>query len=205
PFSPPSFTAGDIGVGPPLKKIPEISTETTEKLSIKSIRSLKKASNGNLQKYAAIDDGPVVDFAEKKHSDRSIRVSNDKKFQEEEGKSEWSGIDKDLLRKLMIKHPMGMPGRWDAIAEGFKGKHKEETIITRAKEMGSRKGSDRDSYEKFLKARKPVDKQAVLDEGEGEMNGEIGILDQSESEWSAAEDLALLNALKAFPKKVVMR
>ncbi|GFP92381.1 Dnaj homolog subfamily c member 2 [Phtheirospermum japonicum] len=208
PFAPPSLTAGDIsvGVGPPLKEIPEISTETTEKLSRKSIRSLKKASDGNLQKYTAIDDGPVVDFAEKNQSDKSIRVSNDKKFEEEEeGKSEWSEIDEDLLRKLMTKHPVGMPGRWDAIAEGFKGKHKVETIITRAKEMGSRKGSDRDSYEKFLKARKPVDKRAVLDEGEGEMNGEIGILDQSESEWSAAEDLALLNALKAFPKEVAMR
>ncbi|GFP79718.1 DNA replication licensing factor mcm7 [Phtheirospermum japonicum] len=71
-FAPTSLTAGDIsvGVGPPLKKIPEISTETIEKLSRKSIRSLKKASDGNLQKYTAIDDGPVVDFAEKMHSDR---------------------------------------------------------------------------------------------------------------------------------------
>ncbi|GFP98859.1 hypothetical protein PHJA_002029800, partial [Phtheirospermum japonicum] len=207
PFAPPSLTAGDIsvGVGPPLKKTPEISTETNEKLSRKSIRSLKKASDGNLQKYAAIDDGPVVDFAEKNHSDRSIRVSNDKKFEEEEGISEWSEIDEDLLRNLMAKHSVGMPGRWDAIAKGFKGKHKVETIITRVKEMGSRKGSDRDSYEKFLKARKPVDKRAVLDEREGEMNGEIGILDQSETECSAAEDLALLNALKAFLKEVAMR
>ncbi|KAL3642343.1 hypothetical protein CASFOL_013158 [Castilleja foliolosa] len=207
PFAPPSLTAGDIsvGVGPPLKEIPEISAETNEKFNRKSIRSNRKGSDGNLQKYSAIDDVPIADFAEKNQSGRSIRVSNAKKLEEDEGKSEWSEIDEDLLRKLMMKHPVGMPGRWDAIAEGFKGKHKVETIITRSKDMGSRKGSDRDSYEKFLKARKPVDKRVVLDEGEGEMNGAIGVSDQSESEWSSAEDLALLNALKAFPKEVAMR
>ncbi|KAL6581120.1 hypothetical protein OROMI_007043 [Orobanche minor] len=143
----------------------------------------------------------------KDQSNRCNRVSNESKSEqeEEEEQSEWSEIDEELLRKLMGKHPVGMPGRWDAIAEGFKGKHKVETVITNAKQVGVRKAGDQDSYEKFLRSRKPVDKRVVLDEGGNEMNGEIGILNQNESQWSSAEDLALLNALKAFTNDVGMR
>ncbi|KAL2247295.1 UNVERIFIED_CONTAM: Transcription factor MAMYB [Sesamum indicum] len=48
-------------------------------------------------------------------------------------------------------------------------------MIRKAKEMGERKVSDQDSYRR------------------------------KESTWSPAEDLALLNVLKAFPKDVAMR
>ncbi|KAL6583790.1 hypothetical protein OROMI_003079 [Orobanche minor] len=209
PLAPPHLTAGDIrvGLGPPLKEPLGNLTEGNEVFSRKSIRAPKKKSDVNLQKSTGIDDGFVSDFPEKDQSDRSNRVSNESKSEqeEEEEQSEWSEIDEELLRKLMGKHPVGMPGRWDAIAEGFKGKHKVETVITKAKQVGVRKAGDQDSYEKFLRSRKPVDKRVVLDEGGNEMNGEIGILNQNESQWSSAEDLALLNALKAFTKDVGMR
>ncbi|KAL6524706.1 hypothetical protein OROHE_015988 [Orobanche hederae] len=196
-----------VGLGPPLKEIPENLTEGNEVFSRKSIRAAKKKSDVNLQTPTGIDDGFVSDFPEKDQSNRCNRVSNESKSEqeEEEEQSEWSEIDEELLRKLMGKHPVGMPGRWDAIAEGFKGKHKVETVITNAKQVGVRKAGDQDSYEKFLRSRKPVEKRVVLDEGGNEMNGEIGILNQNESQWSSAEDLALLNALKAFTNDVGMR
>ncbi|KAG8374632.1 hypothetical protein BUALT_Bualt10G0016200 [Buddleja alternifolia] len=130
---------------------------------------------------------------------------SEKKYEEER---EWSEVDEELLRKLMAKHPVGKPGRWEAIAEGFKGKYKVESVIAKSKELRERKVSDQDSYKKFLKDRKAVDKR-VLDEGEIENNA-VGMTQndeegKKESEWSGAEDLALLSALKAFPKDVAMR
>ncbi|CAA0826702.1 Duplicated homeodomain-like superfamily protein [Striga hermonthica] len=202
PFAPPRLTAGDIrvGLGPPLEEIPDVpppASESDERpISRKSSRSQRKSppeTSPDLQKSTAIR----VDPAEKS------RIRHDKpdenKSGEDDEENDWDETDEELLRKMMAKHPVGMPGRWEAIAEGFKGKHKVETVIAKAKETGSRKSGDRDSYEKFLKARKPVDKR-VLDEGIGNLTGT-----QNGGEWTSAEDLALLNALKAFPKDVGMR
>ncbi|CAI0549667.1 unnamed protein product [Linum tenue] len=64
--------------------------------------------------------------------------------------------------------------------------------------MGEKKSDDSDSYAKFLKNRKPVDARveaAEMDEGGG----------MAAVTWSSGEDIALLNALKAFPKDVAMR
>ncbi|PIN19273.1 hypothetical protein CDL12_08047 [Handroanthus impetiginosus] len=213
PFAPPSLTAGDIrvGLGPPLKESPKISTETPAKFNQKSTRTLKKTSEDAPRFDRYVEKSTTIDrsFFEsaENQSNRFNASSTENKF---EVKSEWNEADEELLRKLMGKHPVGKPGRWEAIAEGFKGKHKVETIISKAKEMGGMKVSDQDSYKKFLKDRKPVDKR-VLDEGENEPNSELGMADQNLEEgrkeigWSAVEDLALLNALKAFPKDVAMR
>ncbi|KAK4420303.1 Transcription factor MAMYB [Sesamum alatum] len=213
PFAPPSLTAGDIrvGLGPPLKESPTIAIETTEKFNRKSMKTRKKPSeeavrsDGVLEK-STTTNGPLVDLADNESNRFDESLSENKSVEQ----SEWSEVDEDLLRKLMGKHPVGKPGRWEAIAEGFKGKHKVEAVIRKAKEMGERKVSDQDSYSKFLKDRKPVDKR-LLDNGGNEANAEIGIENQNveegrkESTWSAAEDLALLNALKVFPKDVAMR
>lgn len=182
PFAPPSLTAGDIsvGVGPPLKEIP---VETNEKPSRKSTKAVKKDAEVHSN---AIDASPHVDLP-KQRSNRS----NSNETLIEAKSEEWGEADDELLKKLMGKHPVGKPGRWEAIAEGFKGKHKVESVIAKAKHIGDKKGSDQDSYTKFLKDR---EKRHHLDE-EG----------RKESGWSAAEDLALLNALKAFPKEVAMR
>ncbi|KZV13553.1 dnaJsubfamily C member 2-like [Dorcoceras hygrometricum] len=51
----------------------------------------------------------------------------------------------------MGKHPVGQPGRWEAIAKGFKGKRTVESVIMKAKEMGVKKATDQDSFDKFLK------------------------------------------------------
>lgn len=98
-----------------------------------------------------------------------------------------------------MRHPPGKPRRWEIIAEAFNGRHRVESVIKKAKELADRKMSDKDSYAEFLKNRKPLDKRidGNLDEGAGEV--------KQESEWSSGEDIALLNALKAFPKDVPMR
>ncbi|XP_051140713.1 transcription factor MAMYB [Andrographis paniculata] len=214
PFAPPSLTAGDVrvGLGPPLEEeSPSNSIESTEKSARRSTKTRKKVSDDSegFSEKLTIIDGANVDSAINE-SKRSSKAPIATKFEEE---SEWSEADDELLRKFMAKHPVGKPGRWEAIAEGFKGKFNVDTIISKAKEIGERKMSDhQDSFKKFLKDRKPVDKR-VLDESGNEMNPETSSPNQnSNSEagkkeigWSSAEDLALLNALKTFPKDVTMR
>lgn len=199
PFAPTSLTAGDIrvGVGPPLKEIPASPIEINEKPSRKSTKALKKASedtDAHLEKSNAVD-ASHVDSTKKQASISDVPSLIVVKPEE------WVEADDDLLKKLMGKHPVGKPGRWEAIAEGFKGKHKVETVMAKAKQVGEKKASDRDAFDKFLKDRKPVDKRC-LDEEEGGLNVEEG---RKEGGWTPAEDLALLNALKAFPKEAAMR
>lgn len=101
-----------------------------------------------------------------------------------------------------MKHPAGKPRRWEIIAEAFNGRHRVDSVIKKAKDLADRKMDDKDSYAQFLKNRKPLDKRidGNLTEGAAK-NSEI----KQESEWSSGEDLALLNALKAFPKDVSRR
>ncbi|GER56817.1 duplicated homeodomain-like superfamily protein [Striga asiatica] len=204
PFAPPRLTAGDIrvGLGPLLEEIPDGAPSASDSderpISRKSTRSQRKAPPETAPDPDPQKSTPIrVDPAEK--SRIRPQKPDENKSGEEDEENDWDETDEELLKKLMAKHPVGMPGRWEAIAEGFKGKHKVETVIVKAKETGSRKSGDQNSYEKFLKARKPVDKR-FLDEGIGNLAGT-----QNGGEWTSAEDLALLNALKAFPKDVVMR
>ncbi|CAN1123681.1 Transcription factor MAMYB [Linum perenne] len=96
----------------------------------------------------------------------------------------------------MAKNPVGKPRRWEVIAEAFNGRHKMDSVIKAAKEMGGKKSDDGDSYAKFLKNRKPVDTRVdEAAEVDGAENGST----------SSGEDIALLNALKVFPKDVAMR
>ncbi|KAH7514347.1 hypothetical protein FEM48_Zijuj11G0079500 [Ziziphus jujuba var. spinosa] len=87
-----------------------------------------------------------------------------------------------MLKKQLLKHPVGKARRLEVIAEAFQGRHKK---------------------------RKPVDKR-IEDVGNGGnlMAENGGIRKVSEGGdgggdgWSSGEDIALLNALKAFPKDV---
>ncbi|KAF3431730.1 hypothetical protein FNV43_RR26465 [Rhamnella rubrinervis] len=107
------------------------------------------------------------------------------------------------LREEKKKEVLGKPRRWEVIAEAFGGRFKVETVIKKAKESGEKKLGDADSYAQFLKKRKPVDKR-IEDENE-ESNGGLLMAENGGVSWSSAEDIALLNALKAFPKDVSMR
>ncbi|KZV45962.1 dnaJsubfamily C member 2-like [Dorcoceras hygrometricum] len=210
PFAPPSLTAGDIrvGLGPIIEDAPDLVVDTDEKVSRRSSKPTRKPCedpvrfDGIFDKSAGVNGfGSSLDL-DKKEGD-SCQSLVEEKFEE----GEWTNTDEDVLRKLMGKHPVGQPGRWEAIAKGFKGKRTVESVIVKAKEMGVKKATDQDSFDKFLKDRKPVDKR-VLDEAG---DGGVGVVHKNvqegmkESGWSAGEDLALLNALKTFPKDAPLR
>lgn len=129
----------------------------------------------------------------------SATARESKKGEEEEQweEKEWTEEEMEVLKKQLAKNPIGKPRRWEAIAEAFRGRHKVESVIKMAKESGERKLSDADSYSEFLKRRKPVDKRIIEENQGADSNGGIT--------WSSGEDIALLNALKAFPKEAPMR
>ncbi|KAG4206336.1 hypothetical protein ERO13_A03G002800v2 [Gossypium hirsutum] len=197
PFAPPSLTGGDIrvGVGPtipdPIEQDPQPETESKKKSSQKRSKPDKidepignpgeLAGNGN-----GFSDSKVKSKESKKKEDLGSNFDG-------EGK-EWSETEIEILKKQMVKNPVGKPGRWEAIASAFKGKYKTDSVIKKAKELGEKKIDDSDSYAQFLKNRKPVDTR-INDENEAVIK----------ANWNSGEDVALLNALKTFPKDVTMR
>lgn len=213
PFAPLPLTAGDIRVGrgsplPEPTKKTEVSDEVSKRNSKRSVKSTRKqdgSENGS--------GSTRPDYGWEAVEQNGISVNGNgsvTKFDKGEGKVvfeevQWDEGDDELLKKLMGKHPVGKPGRWEAITEGFKGRHSVESVIKRSKELGAKKVSDEDSYKKFLKDRKPVDRR--IDGGnESNVRGLQSVEEKGESSgWSAGEDLALLNALKAFPKDIAMR
>ncbi|KAM3397086.1 transcription factor MAMYB [Capsicum galapagoense] len=216
PFAPISVTAGDIrvGLGPPIHdpvKEDLSDTEDTKKSNRRSNRPIKK----NLD-----FDPVVVDPNPEKingSGPNSKKINGSIGVLEKSnglvgnlgksgggGEGLWSEGDEELLRKVMGKNPVGKPGRWEAIAEGFNGRYKVESVIKKAKELGEKKVSDEDSYQRFLKDRKAVDKR--VEEGGNERDfANVEVKKVVENGWSSGEDLALLNALKTFPKEVAMR
>ncbi|WCJ20701.1 hypothetical protein M5689_002917 [Euphorbia peplus] len=198
PFAPSHITGGDIRVGKgpifePIEEQPEISTEKrgTRKRS-KPVRSDETVVN------------PIVSV------ERTNGVSKNEKKDEVLEEKEWTAEDLEILKKQMVKNPVGKPKRWEVIAEVFKGRHRVENVIKKAKEMGEKKLDDSDSYAEFLKKRKPMDSTRVA----GTESESIGVKKDNDNDnescnggigWSSTEDIALLNALKAFPKDVAMR
>lgn len=143
-------------------------------------------------------EGLGVDYKEK---DKGVLGSDGKVDEVLAEEREWTEEDLGLLRKQIVKNPVGKPRRWEVIAEAFKGRHSVESVINKAKSLGKEKPADSDSYSKFLKDRKPMDKRVEGGNDElanKESGGEV-------ISWSSAEDIALLNALKTFPKEVAMR
>ncbi|XP_049376957.1 transcription factor MAMYB [Solanum stenotomum] len=207
PFAPSSVTGGDIrvGLGEPIQDPPKDDLSDTEPDTKKSNRRSNRPTKKN------VDFEPVLathydlkpektngSVANSKNSNGSV-ANLEKKV----GDGVWNEGDEELLRKMMGKHPVGKPGRWEAIADGFNGRYRVESVIKKSKELGEKKMSDGDSYQRFLKDRKTVDKRS---EGGNEADFKnVEAKNAVESGWSSGEDLALLNALKTFPKEVAMR
>ncbi|KAG6509123.1 hypothetical protein ZIOFF_034514 [Zingiber officinale] len=132
------------------------------------------------------------------------------KSEQNEEEKEWTVEDYELLKRQISKHPVGEPRRWERIAEAFRGQHGLDSVITTAKSLSEKRPASGDSYQQFLKQRKPVDKRVVA--AELELPLQVGENGDSTKEngggaekWSSGEDIALLNALKTFPKDVSMR
>ncbi|KAJ8556518.1 hypothetical protein K7X08_032270 [Anisodus acutangulus] len=203
PFAPISVTAGDIrvGIGSPIQNPPKDDLSDTEPDSKKSTRRSNRPTKKNVD-----FEPPLATHYDPNPEKINGSVVNSKNSNGSVGKlgeSVWNEGDEELLRKMMGKNPVGKPGRWESIAEGFNGRFKAESVIKKAKELGEKKMSDEDSYLRFLKDRKPMDKRSESgNEGDHFENVEAKKAVES---WSSGEDLALLNALKTFPKEVAMR
>lgn len=207
PFAPLYLTGGDIRVGQ--GRIVEFHPETEP---IDSEESKKKAPNKRNRGKRSDLEGITANgsFDSGKNSENPGNLEEKSKgFLSLGGnvngvvieEREWTEDDLGLLRKQIMKHPVGKPRRWEVIAEAFNNRHSVESVINKGKSLGKEKPVDSDSYSKFLKDRKPVDKR--LEGGDGVLVGKES--DGEVMNWSSGEDIALLNALKAFPKDVAMR
>ncbi|XP_057512939.1 transcription factor MAMYB [Actinidia eriantha] len=213
PLAPSSLTGGDIrvGAGKALDPPPENAAADLDDLKKKTPN---RRSRARKLEELGLNSDPIPTVVERPEKVENSRNSTQFKgnFSEESviegGEREWSEGDVEMLKKLLVKHPVGKPRRWEAIAEAFQGRHGVESVIKTAKSMSEKKMSGEDSFARFLKDRKPVDKRAddggdgggMVEEGREEVMKENGGVS-----WSAGEDIALLNALKSFPKDVTMR
>ncbi|XP_074264713.1 transcription factor MAMYB-like [Silene latifolia] len=190
PFAPLSLTAGDIRVGQGTTMEFPTQIESIDEDESKK-KPINKRNRGKRSDLSEVNSNGSFDFV--KNSENSgLIVENKRNGGVVMEEKEWSEEDLGLLRKQLVKNPIGKSRRWEVISEVFKGRHSVESVINKAKSLGKEKPDDSDSYSKFLKDRKPVDKR--LEEG----NEEVVV-------WSSGEDIALLNALKTFPKEVAMR
>ncbi|ERN16835.1 hypothetical protein AMTRI_Chr02g264250 [Amborella trichopoda] len=196
PFAPISVTGGDIrvGVGELLEEEPDHQEVVESKRKPATIRAKSRRSEpaaADFQSFSSSSNGN-----QEKMTNVSEKLGDNGDQKENQCEKEWNDSDLDLLRKQMAKHPPGKPGRWDLIAQAFNGKHGLESIIKMAKSLSEKKPGGSDSYAQFLKQRKPLDDRVSDTERKEESENAV---------WSSGEDIALLNALKAFPKETPMR
>ncbi|KAA0038532.1 dnaJ-like protein subfamily C member 2 [Cucumis melo var. makuwa] len=199
PFAPISLTGGDIRVGRgPILEIPDEELEAEDDSKKKPVQKRSKARRSN-------DEIAVASIVVAEKSSAKIDNRNGVGHQSNKNgvdfaieEAEWDDAELGFLKKQLAKHPVGKPRRWEIIAEAFGGRHKVENVIKMAKEMGEKKLGDEDSYAQFLKNRKPMDKRIENVNEEAPTAAVAG-------GWSSGEDIALLNALKAFPKDSAMR
>ncbi|XP_062028388.1 transcription factor MAMYB [Rosa rugosa] len=205
PFAPPSVTGGDIRVGQgPIVDFPEVSGEVEDESKKRVSQKRQKPRRSD---DSGVESAPVAGMGngyvrEERKSEALGGSGNGVRAFEEE--RDWVEEDVEILKKQLVKNPVGKPRRWEVIAEAFGGRHKVESVIKKAKELGEKKVSDSDSYAEFLKKRKPNEKK--IESESQEMGEESNAEGKSGGvSWAATEDIALLNALKAFPKDVSMR
>lgn len=200
PFAPISLTGGDVRVGQGhIVQFPD-----QERIAAADDDAKKRGSQrrSKIRRSEELPAPAVVPVVAVSNGGASEKIANGNGVTAVEEEKEWREEDIAILKKQMAKNPVGKPRRWEVIAEAFGGRHKAESVIKKAKELGEKRVDDSESYAEFLKKRKAVDKRAV-NEDEGEV--EDSAVEKNESGWSSVEDIALLNALKAFPKDVSMR
>ncbi|XP_071724584.1 transcription factor MAMYB-like [Rutidosis leptorrhynchoides] len=126
PFAPSDYTGGNVRVGYGSIIEPEepIADETDKIQSEPKRKTIHKRPNSNSKK----DDV----------------VSKEKGSVEVVEETDWTDKDFEMLKKQIAKNPVGKPKRWEVIAEAFKGWHRMESVIKKAKELGDRKSDDED-------------------------------------------------------------
>lgn len=218
-FSPPSSTGGDcrVGRGDPLpdpEPAPAHSDFDEPKKRIQGRRARsKKPEDPPPTLVPVVSELPPMAKIKDPVLDNDSGSANHVKSEENEEEKEWTDEDFELLKRQISKHPVGEPRRWERIAEAFRGQHGLDSVIATAKSLSERRPASGDSYQQFLKQRKPVDERVVAAEMESPLR--VGnLMENGDStkengggtgKWSSGEDIALLNALKTFPKDVAMR
>ncbi|PNY05982.1 DnaJ subfamily c member 2-like protein [Trifolium pratense] len=201
PFAPSSITGGDFRVGRGhVVNFPDQDTSTDDEDVRKRSQQRRSKPRRSEDVAAVVVPAPVVSNGGASKNRNGNGDGSGVALTAVVEETEWNEDDIEILKKQMVKHPVGKPGRWEAIAEAFGGRHKAESVVKKAKNLGEKKVDDSDSYDQFLKKRKALDKRLVEEGG-----GEVATVEKGESVWSSNEDIALLNALKAFPKDVAMR
>ena len=190
PFAPPSLTGGKIRVGYGQILEPEEIKEEHSTDNERESRRNKRSSKVTKSEKPPENPHPVKVDRDRSEIHGSVKETK-----------EWSEEEIEILKKQLVKHPAGKPGRWEAVAAAFGGKYKTENVIKKAKEIGEKKVYESDDYAQFLKNRKASSSSSDPRLGEEEEEDAGG----DEETWSNGEDIALLNALKAFPKEAAMR
>lgn len=212
PFAPASITGGDIRVGQgPIIPDPVGSDVQSEPEPKKKLSQKRSKSESSYERRENGDSVRDFEFGNEHPKMERIKESTDVGSSldlRNGGEEEWTGEDVEILKKQMGKHPVGKPGRWEAIAGAFNGRHKVESVISKSKELGSKKVDDADSYVRFLKNRKLDERinqegNEIMDKGEENQKDNGG--DDVGIGWTSGEDIALLNAMKAFSKDAAMR
>ncbi|XP_074564268.1 transcription factor MAMYB [Curcuma longa] len=218
-FSPTSSTGGDfrVGRGDPLpdpEPAPDQSDLDEPKKRIQGRRARsKKPEDPPPPLVPVVSELPAIAKIKDPILDNDSGSADHVESEENGEQKEWTDEDFELLKRQISKHPVGEPRRWERIAEAFRGKHGLDSVITTAKSLSEKRPASGDSYKQFLKQRKPVDKRVVTVEMESSL--QVGnLMENGDSakengggveKWSSGEDIALLNALKTFPKDVSMR
>ncbi|XP_077235235.1 transcription factor MAMYB-like [Tasmannia lanceolata] len=210
-FAPISVTGGNICVGkgdllePPLPDLDPPEIEESKKRNPSRRPKTRRSEN-----FTSISNHPIVELVNSEKTEKKVGDSvgncngNGSHVIGEE--KEWNEEDFEILKKQIAKHPVGEPRRWELIADSFQGRHGLESVIKMAKSMAEKRPGGGDPFAQFLKQRKPLSKQLEV------VNGETSVMENVEGKkesgglnWSSGEDIALLNALKVFPKDVSMR
>ncbi|XP_071724486.1 transcription factor MAMYB [Rutidosis leptorrhynchoides] len=209
PFAPSDITGGNVrvGHGSIIESEEPIADEADKIQSEPKRKTIHKRPNSNPGIRSESSPFPVIESNGVGlnlgiNREKNDVVSKEKGSVELVEETDWTDEDFEMLKKQIAKNPVGKPKRWEVIAEAFKGRHRMESVIKKAKEMGDRKSDD--DYALFLKNRKPMDRKS---EGEIETKSEIESKNENGANggWSSGEDIALLNALKVFTKDVPMR
>ena len=155
-------------------------------------------------------------------------VKREEKMPAEEKKSKpWGEEEIAMLRKGVVKYPKGTSRRWEVVSEYLGTGRSVDEILRASKTVLLQKPDASKAFDSFLEKRKPAPSisspltsrtEVVAEElkskpSDGEMGGESGLENGASSgaaaqevdAWSPAQERALVQALKTFPKEASQR